>query len=436
MSMSFKKTAIAAAVGTLVLASAPGHATNGYAPHGIGTASKGLAGSGSALPQDSLVMATNPAGIAYVGQRLDVAASVFSPRREYTVEGNPSGFPGTFGLNPRTTSSDSNYFLVPSIGYTAPINADASWGISMYGNGGMNTDYPNFTNPFCPPLSAGTGSFCAGAAGIDLKQIFVTPTYAQKFYGGKVALGASIILGAQQFKATGLGSFAGFSSDPTKLSDNGSSTSTGVGLRIAAMGEVAPGVTLAASLQPEMSMGEFDDYAGLFQDKGNFDIPANWTIGLAWKMTPSAALTLDVQGIQYSSVDTIGNSISVLTTGGQPFGSTGGPGFGWDDQTIIKVGYQWATPNSWTWRVGYSHGSNPIPSSEATLNVLAPAVVEDHFTFGFTKDVGSTNAWNFAAMYAPEGSTKGPNVFEAPGQQTVEEKMYQFDLELGYTWKF
>ncbi len=436
MIINFKRTTIATSVVTILLASGSSFATNGYAPHGIGTASKGLAGGGAALPQDTLVMATNPAGIVYLGKRLDVAAAIFSPLREYTVEGMPSGAPGTFGLNPRTTESNRNYFLVPSIGYVAPINANASWGISLYGNGGMNTDYPNFPNAFCPPGSAGSGSFCAGSAGINLSQLFVTPTYAQKVAGGKASLGVSLIIAAQQFEAKGLGSFGMFSSDPTKLSNNGTSTSTGIGIRLAAMGEVAPGITVAASYQPKIDMSEFDEYAGLFQDKGDFDIPNNWTVGLAWKITPVSAVTFDVQGIEYSSVDTIANPVANLNPGGVPFGMKGGPGFGWEDQTVFKLGYQWATGNDWTWRVGVSHADNPIPSSEATLNLLAPAVIENHFTFGFTKDVGSTGSWNFAAMYAPEGSTKGPNAFEAPGQQTVEVKMKQFDVELGYSWKF
>ena len=62
-------------------------ATNGYFSHGYGTISKGMAGAGTALSQDSIAAATNPAGMAFVGNRIDGGFEVFSPRREYTVEG-------------------------------------------------------------------------------------------------------------------------------------------------------------------------------------------------------------------------------------------------------------------------------------------------------------------------------------------------------------
>jgi long-chain fatty acid transport protein len=62
------KAALAACVAIPVTASA----TNGYFAHGIGTKSKAMAGVATALPQDSLVSATNPAGMAFVGNRLDV----------------------------------------------------------------------------------------------------------------------------------------------------------------------------------------------------------------------------------------------------------------------------------------------------------------------------------------------------------------------------
>jgi long-chain fatty acid transport protein len=89
------------------------NATNGYFVHGYGTACKAMAGACAAMPQDTLTIATNPAGLAFVGQRYDVGLAVFSPSRKYTVEGAPTGFPGTFGLTPGTVESDSNYHFVP-----------------------------------------------------------------------------------------------------------------------------------------------------------------------------------------------------------------------------------------------------------------------------------------------------------------------------------
>ena len=52
-------------------------ATNGYFSHGYGTISKGMAGAGTALSQDSIAAATNPAGMAFVGNRIDGGFEVF-----------------------------------------------------------------------------------------------------------------------------------------------------------------------------------------------------------------------------------------------------------------------------------------------------------------------------------------------------------------------
>jgi hypothetical protein len=74
-----------------MLLSHTAHATNGYFAHGYGTKTKGMAGAGVALPQDAMAAATNPAGMAFVGERADVGLALFSPMREYKASG---------GINP------------------------------------------------------------------------------------------------------------------------------------------------------------------------------------------------------------------------------------------------------------------------------------------------------------------------------------------------
>jgi len=81
-------------VSVLLLAvTSPAFATNGYLSHGYGIKSRGLAGAGIALPQESMIIATNPAGISFLGNRVDVSAALFSPRRNYEVTGAPSAPP-------------------------------------------------------------------------------------------------------------------------------------------------------------------------------------------------------------------------------------------------------------------------------------------------------------------------------------------------------
>lgn len=419
-------------------------ATNGYFAHGYGTANKALAGAGVAMPQDALAPATNPAGITKLGHRMDLGLALFSPRREMSATNFDPFSPTTgFPLEPGSYDSDSNYFLIPSFGYNRPLDDKSAFAVAVYGNGGMNTDWPNHANPFRgqnPAACPTGGTYCAGGAGVDLMQLFIAPTYAREVSGWSV--GASAILAFQAFEAEGIGSFQGVSNDPNNLSNKGHDTSYGGGVRLGLLAPLSETFNFGASFQSKIYMSEFDDYAGLFAEKGDFDIPANFTFGVAIDTSDRSTLLFDVQYIMYGSIPAISNPMQpnfnncagrATPTDPNCLGGDNGIGFGWKDMTIYKLGYQWETANDWTWRLGYSYGRQPIRSSEVLFNVLAPGVVEHHFTGGFSKKIGD-GVLNFAAMYAPEETVRGTNPL-AP-TQTIELSMYQFELEASYTWFF
>ncbi len=431
--MKFSKKLIACAVAAGLAAPMSAFATNGYFAHGYSIKSKGLAGGGSALPQDAMVAADNPAGMVKVGKRMDLGLSIFSPSsRGYTVSGGFSG-PPAFSLELGSYESDNDFFLIPHFAYNWVIDDMSTVGVTIYGNGGMNTEYSsgNYTIAAGAPPCTTPGVFYCGKAGVNLEQLFTNVSYSRKI-NDKHSWGVSGILAYQRFSADGLGAFGlqGFSSDTTKLTNNGTDTSIGYGLKLGWLGEVSPGLSLAASYQTKMSMDEFSDYAGLFAEQGGFDIPATWMLGLAWDVTSTGTLTFDIQGIQYSDVKSIAN----------PFASPGllgdsdGPGFGWEDITIYKLGYQWETSPTWTWRVGASVGDNPISSSEVLFNILAPGVMETHLTGGFTYTMSTDNEITFAAMYAPETTVKGTNPLD-PAQQ-IELNMTQWELAVSWGLKF
>ena len=418
-------------------------ATNGYFAHGYGTKNKGLAGSGVALPQDAMQAATNPAGMVWVGKRYDIGGAVFSPSpRSYDATGGSGGAGTAFTVGPQSIESDNDFFLIPHFGRNWMLSDNSSIGLTIYGNGGMNTEYQGGTASFQP---AGTlpGTFGSGTTGVDLSQLFIVTTYARKF-SEKSSWGVSGIVAYQQFSATGLANFAPHSNDSTNLSNNGTDTSIGFGIKLGIQTKITPSVTFGASYQSEIDMEEFDKYKGLFAENGDFDIPATYTIGIAWKLSPKSVLTVDIQEIKYGDIKAIANPISGLTspTGcGQGAGDTtqclggsNGAGFGWEDMTIIKVGYQWQTSPAWTWRVGFSQGDQPIPDSETLFNILAPAVIEQHITFGFTRKTGKDSELNFTAMHALNNSVSGTSAFDSA--QTIKIEMKQFEAEVSWAKKF
>ncbi len=429
--MIFKKNQLALAVAIAAGVALPtsAFATTGYFSHGYGTKSKGLAGAGAALALDSMAAATNPAGMVNVGDRLDVGLALFSPIREYTVSGTaPAGPPlaGQFPLIPGTVESDKELFFIPHFGYNKMLDANSSIGVTVYGNGGMNTMYRSEDTPM------GIGTYGAGTAGVDLNQVFLAGTYARKLTPA-VSVGVTPIIAYQWFKAYGVGSFAGMSSDQANLSERGYDDSFGYGARLGVMSEVIPGLTLGASYQTKIAMEEFDKYKGLFAEQGDFDIPSTWTIGAAFKINPQNLVTFDIQEIKYTDVAAVSNPMlpNMMTS---PLGSDNGPGFGWEDIMVYKLGYQFAMSPTMTWRVGYSQNDQPIPSSEVLFNILAPGVMEQHYTAGFTYNVNPKSELDVAVMYAPEETVSGPNP-TFPGQN-IDLSMKQWEIEVNWGMKF
>ncbi len=410
---------------TLGMLAPVAEATNGYFTHGYGTANKGMAGAGVALPQDSMIIATNPAGIAFLDKRYDAGLAIFNPNRSYNVIGNPTGFPGTFGLTPGKVDSDSEYFFVPHFGFIKETGANSRFGLALFGHGGMNTDYPTST------------FYGSSPTGVDFSQLLIAPTYAIKSGSGNHGFGISLILAAQFFEVQGVQAFGMFSSSPANLSNNGHDDSFGVGLKLGYLGQWSPSFSFGASYQFEIGMEEFDSYRGLFAEQGGFDIPATWTVGIAAKATSNVTFVFDVQETLYSEVQSVGNPF-LPNLVMAPLGAAGAAGFGWEDMMTYKAGVQIETAGDWTWRFGASSGDQPIAPSEVLFNILAPGVMEEHFTAGFTKAMGSGRALNMSLMYAPSSSVRGVNPLEAPipGQQEIELEMDQLELEISYSWGF
>ena len=86
-------------------------------------------------------------------------------------------------------------------------------------------------------------------------------------------------------------------------------------------------------------------------------------------------------------------------------------------------------------RAGAAINDQPIPSSEVMFNILAPAVIEQHATFGFTYTFANSSELDFSLMYAFENDVTGQHPMSAPGD-TITLTMNQWEVGLGYSWKF
>ena len=304
-----------------IFAAAPALATDGYFQLGYGTPYVGQAGAGVALSLNTMAPATNPAANAFI-LGYDVDLGFFNPNRQFTVTGNPSGYPDTFGLQPGTVKSGNSLFLIPGLGANWKLNDTMTLGVAIYGNGGMNTSYAESV-------------FYAGRTGVNLSQMFIAPTFTITV-AKTHAFGITPIVSFQRFQAEGVQSFAPFSSSPGDLSNKGYDESFGVGLRVGYLGKLTPWLSVGASYQTETEMARFKNYSGLFAEQGDFDIPSNWTVGLAVKPVESLTFAFDVQEIYYSHTESIGNPMlpNLMTA---RLGDDGGAGFGWHERHRLQV---------------------------------------------------------------------------------------------------
>lgn len=453
--MRLNKLTSALAIVGLASISGAALATNGYFSHGYGIKAKGMGGAATATASDTMGGANNPASMVWVGDRLDFGVDYFRPIRTSKRVGSGGG-----GANDFDQDSDTNNFFIPEFGYNKMLSKNLSLGVTVYGNGGLNTDYNGNTNTpaACtnganPSTARVLNGLCgSGQLGVNLEQLIIAPTLAYKV-NEQHSIGVSPLIGYQRFKANGLGAFSAISSDPanltneTRTGDKAADDAWGFGVRIGWQGHITDTLTLGAAYSSKVYMQKFDKYRGLFAEQGDFDIPENFNVGVAWKAAPGLTLAFDYQRINYDGVAAVSNSSQQPGctsnppggpgTGAGCLGGSNGIGFGWKSIDVFKLGAEFQVNKALTLRAGYNHGDNPIGSRDVTFNIIATGVVTDHATLGMTYAVSPNSELSLSYMHAFENSTSGttnPTYFNVGGTETI--KMYQDSLGIAYSVKF
>ncbi len=446
------KTKLTAAALAMTLAPAA-MATNGYFSHGYGMKAKGMGGAATAVTGDTFGGANNPAGMVWAGDRMDIGVDLFMPERSVSRQG------GTFAGGGYNGSSNSanELFFVPELGYNKMLGWNMAVGVTVYGNGGMNTEYKPGLNggafaPAFAPSCLGAPSnmlFGCGKLGVDLMQLIIAPTFSMKVNKDH-SFGISPLIGYQRFKVDGLQAFAemGFSSNGANTTNRGYDSAHGFGVRLGWLGKVSDTVTLGAAYSSKIRMSEFGKYKGLFAGKGDFDIPENYNFGIAFKATPALTIAADIQQINYGDVSSIANGVTNSLPPPFPpvapnrLGDSNGSGFKWRDQTVFKLGVEYAYSGNLTLRAGYNYGKMPIRSGtmdDVTFNILAPGVVEKHLTLGGTWTLANKDELTVSYMHAFSKSVTGPSATSLVtgfpmGTETL--KMRQNALGISYGMKF
>lgn len=429
--MNFKKRTLAIALSTLI-APMGAHATNGMFLIGFGEKAQSIGGAAIAYPQDAMASAANPANMTWVDvntMRVDVGAELFLPSAEATLDKGTDG-DGVPGASV-TSKSRANTFLIPNMGMAMKFNRKITMGMTAVGAGGGGSRYPeNFYNTL-----AGVGD-TKETLGVNLMVMQMNPTASYKV-NKTHSIGASLIASVATFRAFGVGTNFGNRADCGGgvysfecMSNQGNDWSYGAGLRLGWMGRFLDNrLNLGVSGSTKVYMTEFDKYIGLFPDQGDMDTPAMFGVGMSYKLTNELDVVFDVTRTLYSGVNAIGNpgpnpNTDVLDIPGEFFGEENGAGFGWDDQTIYKLGFAYQYDPKWTLRAGWNYGKSPIPEERAViLNIVAPATTEHHLTLGATYQLGqgllgADTEVSFLYVHAFEFEQYGPTYLtnQATGQ--------------------
>lgn len=373
---------------SILITPALSFATNGMYLIGFGAKSRGMGGVAYGLYEDAMIAAENPAGIAHVGgaMRVDAGFMLLNPDRAAACCNAPNG-----------EVSGATLYAIPNMGMTYKFNRKVSMGFAFVGAGGGGTRYNfNFFNPSDE-----------GSLGVTLFQAIMSPTIAYKVTRNQ-SIGVSPLIAIQLFRAYGLQPFIQFSNDKDHVTNNGNDWSYGAGVRLGYQGHFYKKMfSVGAVYSSRIYMTEFDKYAGLFAEQGDMDIPENYGIGVAFRPNKQWTIAMDWKHYSYSDIAAIGNRslpISAALNDPNNMGADDGPGFGWTDQDVYKLGVQYAWDDKWTFRTGFNFGESPIReedgNGELLFNVLAPATVEKHLTAGGTYKWLKNVEVSFAFMHA------------------------------------
>jgi long-chain fatty acid transport protein len=385
---------------------------------GFGPVQDSMGGVGVGATLDASSVLSNPAGIADLGQRLEVGFSYFKPTVSYDATG---AMPGVVSSNGATIDSDRGGSPIPAIAYVRPVTDALTVGVGVFGVAGMGVDYK--TNLYS---STTLTSYLQGR---------VTPGVAYKLMEGlSVGVTANIMMAQMKYDvATAMGQ-----------AEHDTASSLGIGATVGVKYSPVKMVTLGAAYETKSSFQDFsfdvpggrtDPYGNTYSagtDKLTFDQPQSFTVGASVTPTEMLLLAADVQWINWS--DTMGEGLPKYTndttvTGAQPFNMN------WSDQTVIKLGAQLTPMKGLDLRAGYNYGKSPLDKDRAFENMAFPAVAEHHITAGVGYHFSDKLAFNIAGMYALEAELSGANMAEQ-GIASYTTKMSQFEIDFGATYRF
>ena len=408
-----KRTIKLAVVAALALGATSAFATNGATMIGVGAKSFGMGGTGIGVGHGAESALANPALITTIKGNNEVSfgGTVFMP--DIKIDGIMGATEG---------ESSSDFFVIPSVSLASKVNDNFYWGIGMWGTGGLGVDYRNDvaqmnmvtalqTMQFGVPLAYTTNGFTVAATPI-VQYSSLDINYVMPGGGAGALTGQDIGSGAAQDIAIGYNIGLSYETD---------------GLTVGAVykSEIKYDIDEVVS-HAVTSM--YDSMYGVSTDFYNQDemaTPSEYGVGVSYA-TQGHTLAVDYKHIAWEDAEVYQD-------------------FGWEDQDVIAVGYEYAT-DGWAVRAGYQYAESAVQDNTGkglyldtianltnTFNLLGfPGTQESHITLGGTYAFNETLSLDVAAVFGLENKEKFTVFTGAEAEQTHSEQGYSVQLNYAF----
>lgn len=373
------------------------YATNGDTLMAVGVKARGMGGAGIALSQGAESSLMNPALITDVDSReISFGATIFMPTIDTTL-------PTMGGMVEK--SSEADLSLIPSVSLAQRLTEHFYIGTGMWGTAGMGVDFK------------GNPSHMDMRTQLQLMQFAVPLAYKT----GRLSVAVAPVV---QYGSLDI-AYTNYLAPGAPKVGAGVSDDFGFGVNIGLTYDFENGFKVGAVYKSKIEMeyaGQLTDSAGAMgialPDGNHLDQPAEYGVGISYT-NGAHTLAMDYKRIAWS--DAAGYDV-----------------FGWEDQDVFAVGYQYAQDN-WAFRLGYNHGSNPVKlNANPAINMFNllgfPATAEDHYTVGGSYGLSEDLTLDVAVVYSPESKssfTLAPMI-PAPISNKHSELGFSFQL----TYKF
>lgn len=437
---NFKMTALA----LLSIAASSSLAINGVFDYGMGQINRGMGGAGVAMPQDAFATVINPAGLGAIDHKLDAGIAIYFPLMYSKWGSGASAFPFSPIAAPAGKyDSKESVFVLPDVAYAYHYDRRNHFGFSANAIGGFGSRYTTSKHAtvFGAPV-ARRGVLGDGTIIASLKIGSLNASY-NYWVLPELSLGVTLSYYIQAFKSAGSQGLAPFTETftssfgavtPTKLSNNGTDFNHGVSATLGGLYRFNKQFAVGASGTPRVKMTKMKDYRDLLVNHGELDIPAKYTVGANFTPNKHLDIVVDLVRILNKDVDIYGNNSRALFDGrcslGSPaltpsacIGGKDGPGFGWSNQTLLKVGGAYKLNSRDTVRLGVSYGNKIGHTGDIVINTLAPGSAAKWITSAGYSRTMPTYKLNTFLTLIPSQSLSGINELSVGAAQTVKVKV-------------